>query len=616
VSLRSADRALAVAVVVLALTGCRPASGRTAAPEVLSDPLADARDPSTALLTAAREGRLLAVDPLLGRGARIDHQEVTGLTPLLTAIRAGQSLTARRLVDRGADIGTGTPPWNPLRLAAFLGDWGTTAVLLAKGAPVDEPDPLGRTALMYAASQGHADVVRQLLEAGARHEARDPDGNTALLLAANNGHAEAARLLVAAGADRAARNRAGETPSRLAQVNGHASVAAVLDGPPPRPAGPLPADDVVPTFDEAARRAWTWIEASYQPATGLTDGTQGWTWATHWDVGSMIASYYAARELGLLDESSYRDRIDRLLSTLEQAPLFEGKTFERTISTRSRGEGRGGGWSTTDLGRLFLWLKAVAHRDPAFAARAEAVVRRNDPAALLQGGYMRGVTFDGGRRREFQEGHIGYEQYSAEGFAAWQLPVDKARGFARHALPLRIMDRQAMADVRGFDRLTSDPVVLLGLELGWTPESRRLAEEMLAAQRERWRRSGRVTIVGEDALSRPPHFFYYYCLYTRGRDFAIDVQDPDAVVSGPRWVSAKGAFAWHALLPSEYTRHAVRSVRAAAGPGGWASGTWEEGLGSTGTLSVNTQAVILEAALYARRGKPILEGVPAGAPKP
>jgi hypothetical protein len=391
-------------------------------------------------------------------------------------------------------------------------------------------------------------------------------------------------------------------------------VAAALGSEPPRPAGAMsraPVHDPG-VFDDAARRAWAWIEANHQPATGLTDGSHGWTWATHWDVGSMIAAYYSARELGLLGEADYLARMRRLLDTLEKAPLFEGLTFERMISTRTPGQGRAGGWSTTDLGRLFLWLKAVALRDPSLAAKAHAIVGRNRADALLRDGYMRGVSFDHGRRREFQEGHIGYEQYSAEGFAAWGLPVEKARGFARHALPVRVMNQPVIADVRGFDRLTSDPVVLLGLELGFTPEERRLAQSMLDAQRERWRRSGRVTMVGEDAIDRAPHFFYYYCLYTRGRDFAIDVQDPTAHVSGPRWVSAKATFGWHALLPSEYTRHAVGAVQAAAGPRGWSSGVWEDSLASTGTQSVNTQAVILEAALYARRRGPIMTGLGSG----
>ncbi|HUG52919.1 MAG TPA: DUF3131 domain-containing protein, partial [Vicinamibacteria bacterium] len=275
-------------------------------------------------------------------------------------------------------------------------------------------------------------------------------------------------------------------------------------------------------------------------------------------------------------------------------------------STVAAGPGTRAGWSPTDLGRLFLWLRIVADRDPDLAPAAEAAVRRTRTEGVLRDGFLWGRTVAGRRARDFQEGRIGYEQYAAAGFAAWELPVHHAQALSRYALPMRVLGQPVLADLRGDDRLTSDPLVLLGMEVGWDGEGERLARGVLAAQEERWRRSGRVTIVGEDALPLPPHYFYYYCVYSHGREFAVDVQDPGAVVEGPRWVSAKNAFAWHALLPSDYTRLAVRAVRAAGGRRGWAGGVYEEGGRSTGGESVNTQAVILEAALYHRTRKPFL----------
>ncbi|MBA3949777.1 MAG: DUF3131 domain-containing protein, partial [Acidobacteria bacterium] len=70
--------------------------------------------------------------------------------------------------------------------------------------------------------------------------------------------------------------------------------------------------------------------------------------------------------------------------------------------------------------------------------------------------------------------------------------------------------------------------------------------------------------------------------------------------------STKAAFGWHALAPSAYTLRAIRTVRPAAGPNGWASGVYERG-GSTNVPNINTAAVVLEAALYARLGRPLLQ---------
>ena len=68
-------------------------------------------------------------------------------------------------------------------------------LLLEKGADVKATDRDGRTALIWAAQDGHEAVVRLLLEKGADVEAKDRDGRTALIWAAQGGHEAVVRLL-------------------------------------------------------------------------------------------------------------------------------------------------------------------------------------------------------------------------------------------------------------------------------------------------------------------------------------------------------------------------------------------------------------------------------------
>jgi len=369
-------------------------------------------------------------------------------------------------------------------------------------------------------------------------------------------------------------------------------------------------------YADAASTAWQYIARYSQASTGLIDAVPGYAYTTMWDVGSTLSALYAGHELRLIDTAEYDRRIRRVLRTLGELELFDEGAFNKVYATRTgsmigsdgRPSARGYGWSATDIGRLLVWLRILAVNQPQYRDAAAAIVGRLAMDRLVDDGYLQGEALDasGGLQR-YQEGQIGYEQYAARGFAAWGFPPRRALPFSENGLVVTILGQSLLADFRGRDRLTSDPLILMGLELGWDRETERLAEQFLAAQQARYRQTGRVTLVGEDAMSDPPHFFYYYSTLTNGREFALDVQDPRAAVDEPTWVSAKAAWAWHALLPSAYTELVLRRVAPARTPFGWASGVYEASGKSTGTLNLNTAGVILAAALVHARGEPLLQ---------
>ena len=87
--------------------------------------------------------------------------------------------------------------------AARTGTLAAVKALLSRGATVDgKDDRRGQTALMWAAAEGHADVV-----AGAHRcrrgcsDARLPSGFTPLLFAVREGRLDVVRVLLKAGAD-------------------------------------------------------------------------------------------------------------------------------------------------------------------------------------------------------------------------------------------------------------------------------------------------------------------------------------------------------------------------------------------------------------------------------
>ncbi len=106
--------------------------------------------------------------------------------------------------------------------AAAIGNAAQLAALIQGGVGIESKHPkLGVTALIRAASLGHADCVRLLMDRGADKEAKDKNGMTALICAASSGHADCVRLLL---------KKALISSWNDAGVDGGRPLAAALDG--------------------------------------------------------------------------------------------------------------------------------------------------------------------------------------------------------------------------------------------------------------------------------------------------------------------------------------------------------------------------------------------------
>ena len=373
-------------------------------------------------------------------------------------------------------------------------------------------------------------------------------------------------------------------------------------------------------FMSAARTAWAFVNRNYQPASGLARAHDTYQYVTLWDVGSAIAAHYSAHELGLLPDATYNQRMQRMLATIASMDLFDKAAFNKSYDSKTgkmidrnqRKSARGYGWSTTDIGRLLIWLRIVAVNQPQFAGQADAIVKRLDVSRLINNGYLQGTDIDpsNGQLRVYPEGRMGYEQYAAAGLALWGFRAENALSATINALPVTVLGVTLNADKRGNERITSEPYIMMGLETGWySLEMREQALRVLAAQEARYKATGTLTMASEDALPDPPYYFYYYNIYRQGRSFVVDAQGGQGFVESPRWISSKAAFAWRALVPSEYTLAAVQAVQPAAVPGrGWGAGVYERSRKSTGGANLNTAALILEAAVYHMRGRPFLNG--------
>ena len=97
---------------------------------------------------------------------------------------------------------------SPLMLAALKGHLALVKKLVERDADVNKT---GWTALHYAASGGHLQVIDFLLENSAYIDAESPNGTTPLMMAAMYGSPESVKLLIQAGADLNVKNMVGMT---------------------------------------------------------------------------------------------------------------------------------------------------------------------------------------------------------------------------------------------------------------------------------------------------------------------------------------------------------------------------------------------------------------------
>jgi ankyrin repeat protein len=140
------------------------------------------------------------VEKLLARGFDPNTPNEKGVTGLLLALQSESPKVAMVLAKHpqtqlNAQNNAGE---TPLMLAAINNQLELARVLIERGADVNKP---GWTALHYAATRGHRDMMRLLLDNDAYIDSEAPNGSTPLMMAAYSAPPLAVKLLLEEGAD-------------------------------------------------------------------------------------------------------------------------------------------------------------------------------------------------------------------------------------------------------------------------------------------------------------------------------------------------------------------------------------------------------------------------------
>lgn len=190
-----------------------------------------------ALHIGAAKGLYDIVEELLERGADVDKPtKLLGRTPLQLASQHGHAEVVQLLLEYDADKSItshtgetardlaesseirdalndvpGVVDGRDLRAAALAGEYDVVTKELDRGAPIDQGDGDGNTALHCACSKGHLSVVLLLLERGALIDKQNGTGWTALMMAVDNSKISVVNVLLEYGADRDRRTEDGMT---------------------------------------------------------------------------------------------------------------------------------------------------------------------------------------------------------------------------------------------------------------------------------------------------------------------------------------------------------------------------------------------------------------------
>ena len=184
----------------------------------------------TPLIYACGQGHVEMVRFLLSRGVRIDHQDEDGYTALMHACERNLFAIAEMLVKKHANlrlcttranrasVADGEQKLNPKALYSHVPTHPELGFIRRKRPTLQsvlDIDPVkpkpGLTALHFAATHGHIDLVQLLCDHGADINVPDSTGRTALSLAIRQGFVEIQQFLISLGSSLSTVDQSGKT---------------------------------------------------------------------------------------------------------------------------------------------------------------------------------------------------------------------------------------------------------------------------------------------------------------------------------------------------------------------------------------------------------------------
>jgi hypothetical protein len=326
------------------------------------------------------------------------------------------------------------------------------------------------------------------------------------------------------------------------------------------------ARSLTPAERATALLAWRYVQVNRQSTTGLVNGKDAYPVTSVADIAMTVSAYLSALALQFVEREDFLTDMRQLLNTLSGLPLYNQELFNREYDSRTgrmldlsaHSSAIGSGWSAEDIGRLLLWLKALAQTTPDLAPTVESVVARLRLQRLVAAGQLHSVLHTGERELLQRDLRLGRQQVTAAALSLWGVVLPRMFGYD-DAL-LRSTDGVGFPEDRRDGGSISAEVFARGIiEFGGLDgcfES--AARAALVAQHQLAARRGQPVMVADELLDRPPWFVQGQLMPVAGawKVTGFDQQPYPALAT----FSTKSAYLWSAID----TGAATRSARALA----------------------------------------------------
>lgn len=374
-----------------------------------------------------------------------------------------------------------------------------------------------------------------------------------------------------------------------------------------------------------AKVAWRYFVNNTQMGTGLVNSLDNYPVVNFWQIGDTLVALTAAAQLGLINRQEFDQRLSLLLATISQLPLVEGKTPNLLYNTVNgqmidyAHQPKPLGWSAQDIGRLMVGLKVVARFYPEYAEYLDKVLLRWNFCQIIDGnGELLKSSTVNGQFIAKPEGVLGYSEYTAGAFGLWGFPVGISANLPYnttfiYGIPIDFDIRDARITYVP-TIVVSLPYLLTAMELKNTPifkQQKKRIDNIYRVQEIRWKKEHILT-ARSDYLTSVAPYHVYDTVFANGYHWNTISEDgqfhPDLAL-----VSTRAVFGLWVLWNSPYTDALMKLTQVQHDEKrGWYEGRYENNGAYNKTISLTTNAMVLETLLYKVSGSLINTDPTAG----